>query len=67
VEELQGDTDIHGQQNDACYYFFKYDNPVNSNPAAAYRSILAQILQLHRHDQDLIDKFAFAMSISVAN
>lgn len=29
-------------------------------PAAAYRSILAQILHRHRENQDIIDKFAFA-------
>lgn len=44
------------------YYFFRADDPRLNNEIAAYQAILAQILHAYRQDQDLIDKFAFAMN-----
>jgi hypothetical protein len=48
--------------NCVCYFFFRYGTPTLDSVVAAYRAILAQILQYHRQDQDLLDRFAFAMS-----
>ena len=35
---------------------------MNGDYTAAYRSILAQLLFRHRHEQNMIDKFSFAMN-----
>jgi len=60
IEEFQQDIDTHN----VVYFFFKSDDVRQRDPAAAYRSVLAQILQLHRQNQDIIDKFAFAHEAS---
>ena len=47
-----------------CYFFFKSDLPDLNSPQAAYRSMLTQIVHSDRHDQDVLDRFAFAMDDS---
>jgi hypothetical protein len=49
-------------QPEICYFFFRSEQKaMASTHAAAYRSILAQILHMHQHDDHLLDKIAFAM------
>ncbi|KAL6895108.1 hypothetical protein GGI43DRAFT_411863 [Trichoderma evansii] len=45
-----------------CYYFFSSGSPkfIDSGPAAAYRSILSQILHIKRNEENILDKFLFA-------
>lgn len=47
-----------------CYFFFKSDLPDLNSPQAAYRSVLTQIVHGDHYDQDVLDKFAFAMDDS---
>lgn len=44
-----------------CYFFFANGSPKTSAIAAAYRSILTQIVHLHRYDENLLDTFNFIM------
>lgn len=46
----------------ALYHFFQYHQESSRSPAAAFRSILSQILWKHRHNMNIVDKFAFVMS-----
>jgi hypothetical protein len=43
------------------YFFFRSGIASMQSSTSAYRSITAQILQHHRADHDIIDKFIFAM------
>ncbi|KAF2103276.1 hypothetical protein NA57DRAFT_72251 [Rhizodiscina lignyota] len=49
---------------DVYYFFFKSDEPALNNTMAAKRAILAQALQVHKHDTNILDKFAFAKNVS---
>ncbi|KAI0187202.1 hypothetical protein EV127DRAFT_499283 [Xylaria flabelliformis] len=60
IEEFLDEEYENDQPTTTCYFFFKYGDYRNSSIEAAYRSILAQILHRNRHDNDLLDKFAFA-------
>jgi hypothetical protein len=47
-----------------CYFFFQAESSLTDTITAAYRSILAQILQHYRNDEDVLDKFSFALNES---
>ncbi|OCL09419.1 hypothetical protein AOQ84DRAFT_375857 [Glonium stellatum] len=57
VDELR---DIDHRQ--VFYFFFRSGTSRLENATAAYRAILAQILQANRQDQEMIDKISFVMS-----
>ncbi|KAH6714527.1 hypothetical protein BKA61DRAFT_673850 [Leptodontidium sp. MPI-SDFR-AT-0119] len=46
---------------DVLYFFFRSGISTMSSNAAAHRALLAQILQTHRKDNEIMDKFVFAM------
>lgn len=56
VDDLQYTTD-----DSVLYFFFRSGVASMQFSLSAYRSITAQILQHHRADHDVIDKFIFAM------
>lgn len=62
---IQGLQDAAAQDGNTsvCYYFFQADgsNALGSLPTAAYRTILSQLLHKNRHNEHIIDKFAFQM------
>ena len=64
VDRLNDQRDDPSQASRVCYFFFKSDLPDLNSPQAAYRSILTQIFYGDRHDQDVLDRFAFAMDDS---
>lgn len=45
-----------------CYFFFNYSEKSLNHSAAAYRAILAQILQSRRHEPEVLDRYSFAMN-----
>ncbi|KAF7590868.1 hypothetical protein BBP40_002282 [Aspergillus hancockii] len=63
VEELLENQ----RQPNTYYFFFQYNSKDCSAPDGAYRSILAQILNQHREDNNLIQKFSFALFDSDAS
>lgn len=64
IDHLNDRFDETSQASRVCYFFFKSDLPDLNSPQAAYRSILTQIVHGNRHDQDVLDRFAFAMDDS---
>lgn len=56
LEELRSDPDAN-----VCYFFFRANDTDYERPEHAYRSILAQTLQFHRHDPRILDKFTFVL------
>ncbi|PMD42872.1 hypothetical protein L207DRAFT_581518 [Hyaloscypha variabilis F] len=44
------------------HFFFRSGFPTLSDRISAYRAILAQILQRHKRDHELVDKFSFIMN-----
>jgi hypothetical protein len=63
VEFLAAQSAYRVTSNPTSYYFFfRSGFPTLSDRISAYRSILAQTLQGHRQDHDMIDRFAFMMN-----
>lgn len=63
IEELSSSNPT---QN-TCYFFFRDHTPEFESPIQAYRSILAQTLKKHEHDEVLVDKFIFLMTKEDSN
>ncbi|KAJ5118613.1 hypothetical protein N7526_010250 [Penicillium atrosanguineum] len=62
VEELQ--SIAQDDQTPLFYFFFRQAQPTENHRAAAYRSLLSQILNAFRHDEEILDIFAFAYETS---
>ena len=62
MQDLQESVTLNPNVS-VCYFFFQTEvgTASNTTPAAAYRAILAQLLQKNRHNESIIDKFAFDM------
>ncbi|KAJ5198246.1 uncharacterized protein N7498_007363 [Penicillium cinerascens] len=58
VEELQNTT--QDDQTHMFYFFFRQTHPTENHRAAAYRSLLCQIIDVFRHDEKILDIFSFA-------
>ncbi|OCL06693.1 hypothetical protein AOQ84DRAFT_410359, partial [Glonium stellatum] len=54
VEELRD-----SQNKQVFYFFFRWGASEFDTSMNAYRALLAQVLQTNRHDQNMLDKFAF--------
>ncbi|KAF2472857.1 uncharacterized protein BDR25DRAFT_258324 [Lindgomyces ingoldianus] len=64
VQEMRATADLPGSEATVCYHFFSCDvlKLSESQPTAAYRSILSQILHQHRHNTNILDKYAFSLT-----
>ncbi|KAF1994928.1 hypothetical protein P154DRAFT_501082 [Amniculicola lignicola CBS 123094] len=60
LKEFQRDSQSNTSAG-ICYFFFASGNLKSSAIAAAYRSILTQLVHSHHDDGDLIDTFNFIM------
>lgn len=60
IQRLRNDALLLPRKMDVYYYFFDSQNSKDSVTAtSAYRSILTQILHRRRHEEAIMDKFAF--------
>jgi hypothetical protein len=68
IEDWEDHTLSSDYDHTFCYYFFSSEsaNPHDATALAAYRAILAQILQQHRNNTYLMEKFAFASFMETA-
>jgi hypothetical protein len=62
TQELQFTTS-QNENSTVCYHFFQSDlsNALGSLPTTAYRAMLSQLLHNNRHNENIINKFAFQM------
>ena len=62
IEKLYHRYSINLTNSAICFYFFRAETSADDTAMAMYRSILAQILQQYRDDEEILDKFTFIMT-----
>ncbi|KAK6527573.1 hypothetical protein TWF694_004557 [Orbilia ellipsospora] len=62
VEKMQQTIEISGSKNNAlAYFFFQKNRKDQTSRDDAYRAMIAQILDQHSQDENVVDKISFVM------